>query len=135
MVGWVPCIPTLSSATVRTSEIHVQAERGSLWLTKTQATADSCPREVLACLVVRGASTIEVAINGVHLKGISGPVTLHGGLHIVVAVEGDSALLVVTAKASYDHRVLILYWPADFDLSSCSTALPLTNIIDKPLSR
>ena len=93
------------------------------------------PKRTFACLVVRGASTVEVAVNGVHLEGVGGPLTLHGGLHIVVAVEGDSALLVVTAKASYDHRVLILHWPADFDLSACSTALPLTNIIDKPLSR
>ena len=86
-------------------------------------------------LVVRGASTVEVAINGIHLKGISGPLSLHGGLHIIVTVEGDSALLVVTAQASYDHRILVLHWSADLDLSSCSTALPFSPIIDRKPSR
>ena len=86
-----------------------------------------------AYLVVRGASTVEVAINGIHLKGIGGPLPLHGGLHIVVTIEGNSALLVVPAQTSYDHRVLVLHWPADLDLSSCSTALPLTTIIDSKL--
>ena len=86
-------------------------------------------------LVVGGASPIEVAINGTHLKGISGPLSLHGRLHVVVAIEGDGALLVVTPQPRYDHWVLVLHCPADLDLSSCSTDLPLTAIVDKKLSR
>ena len=40
-----------------------------------------------------------------------------------MAVKGHRALLLIPPQPSYDYGVLVLYWPADLDLSSCSNEL------------
>ncbi len=50
-----------------------------------------------ADLVVRGAPPIVVAINGIHLKGVCRPFSLHGRLHIIMPIECDRALALIAA--------------------------------------
>ena len=46
-------------------------------------------RKDSAHFVVGGAAAVKVAVLGVDLEGIGGPLPFHGRLHVVVAVEGD----------------------------------------------
>lgn len=50
-----------------------------------------------ADLVIRGAPAIVVAINGIHFKGVCGPLSLHGRLYIIMPIECDCSLTLITA--------------------------------------